>query len=264
MNCRLFSFFTLISTANAFAASGLSRPSNLHRRQSAATTMSSSVAAATAATATTAQLIDPAARDGAYGGAAASMNVAQYLCDLHDAKSTFDFCGGMMFQLVLSQKLRAHLGEVAGSGPSKSQPVVFTQPRMGMIPDYSKAAAADNARIFHGREIRQVPTAAGGMGFVLQLSMAEDEDPEGWTPAEVAGYDGWGHDSSRTWRKGERLEQEGFEGFRSTFGREAFALHHRFYLHLDGANRIWLSAEDGCEGTPAAPRKSFVDQMFGR
>ena len=27
--------------------------------------------------------------------------------DLHDTKGTFDFCGGMMFQLVLSEKLRS-------------------------------------------------------------------------------------------------------------------------------------------------------------
>ena len=25
----------------------------------------------------------------------------------------------------------------------------------------------------------------------------------------------------------------------------------RFYLHFDKKNRLWLSAEDGCEGTPA-------------
>jgi hypothetical protein len=29
----------------------------------------------------------------------ADSNVAQYLVDLHDNKATFDFCGGMMFQL---------------------------------------------------------------------------------------------------------------------------------------------------------------------
>jgi hypothetical protein len=75
---------------------------------------------------------------------------------------------------------------------------------------------------------------------------------EGWTQPEVAGYDGWGHDSKRTWRKGDRLESEGFKSFRSKFGAAAFALHHRFYLHFDRANRLWLSAEDGCEGTPAA------------
>ena len=46
---------------------------------------------------------------------------------------------------------------------------------MFMTPGYSQDANADNVQIFHGREIRQVPHAAGGMGFVLQLSMAKDD-----------------------------------------------------------------------------------------
>ena len=40
--------------------------------------------------------------------------------------------------------------------------------------------------------------------FELQLSHS-DNDPEGWTEGEVKGYDGWGHDSQRDWRKGDRL-----------------------------------------------------------
>lgn len=36
-------------------------------------------------------------------------NWARYLVDCNDAKATFDFCGGMMFQLVLSDKLRSRL-----------------------------------------------------------------------------------------------------------------------------------------------------------
>ena len=196
-------------------------------------------------------LYDPAARDAHYG---TPQNVAQYLVDLHDAKACFDFCGGMMFQLVLSDALRGHLDGVAKAQNCGEQPVVFdaAKARMQHIPDYTQAAAADNVKLFHGREVRQVPTAAGGMSFVLHLSLADGKDPEGWTPPEVAGYDGWGHDSKRTWRKGDRLESEGFASFRSKFGEAAFALHHRFYLHFDRANRLWLSAEDGCEGTPAA------------
>ena len=31
--------------------------------------------------------------------------MAQYLLDLHHAKATFDFCGGMMFQLELTPAL---------------------------------------------------------------------------------------------------------------------------------------------------------------
>ena len=54
------------------------------------------------------------------------------------------------------------------------------------------------------------------------------------------------------WRKGEQLESEGFSSFRAQFGDTAYALHHRFYMHLDRGNQFWLSAEDGCEGKPAA------------
>ena len=42
-------------------------------------------------------------------------NVAQYLVDLHDSKAAFDFCGGMLFQLKLSDMLRADLVERAKS-----------------------------------------------------------------------------------------------------------------------------------------------------
>lgn len=237
-------------------------------------------------------LHDPATRVTRYGD-----NMAQYLLDLHESRAVFDFCGGMMFQLVLTDKLRKHLQTVAGSG--ESQPVVFDADtlRMSNMGGYEKSAFADNRRLFHGREVRQVPQAEGGMGFVLQLSFAgpdEDKDAEGWTgtyddvsishlhahtrtnrqfvmltshhvrhrlctpsdgmPAqEIAGYDGWAHDTGRVWRDGQRLENEGCAGFRGKFGAKAFTLNHRFYLHLDEKDRLWLAAEDGCEGTPAAP-----------
>ncbi len=192
-------------------------------------------------------LYSPTERDEHYQG-----NIAQYLVDLHNEKATFNFCGGMMFQLVLSEKLKAHLEGIAADDDSQQQPVIFdaSKPRMEHIPGYKLDADADNIRVFHGREIRQVPNANGGMGFVLQLSHSE-EDGEGWTSAEVEGYDGWAHDSGRVWRKGDRLEAEGFGDFRKRFGPKSFALHHRFYLHYDRGDAMWLSAEDGCEGTPA-------------
>ncbi|KAL3917600.1 MAG: hypothetical protein SGARI_007669 [Bacillariaceae sp.] len=121
---------------------------------------------------------------------------------------------------------------------------------MFQTPNYCQSADADNIRLFQGREIRQVPNASGGMNFVLQLSHSE-EDPQGWTAEEVKGYDGWGHDSGRVWRQGDQLVNEGFKDFQETFGPKAFGLHHRFYLHFDSENRMWLAAEDGCEGTPA-------------
>mmetsp|Transcript_15094 Transcript_15094/g.34800 ORF Transcript_15094/g.34800 Transcript_15094/m.34800 type:complete len:260 (-) Transcript_15094:1559-2338(-) len=203
-------------------------------------------------------LFSPKERDAHYDG-----NIAQYLVDLHNNKSTFNFCGGMMFQLVLSEKLKKHLEGVATGSSSAEQPVVFdaSHPRMHQVSDYSQSADADNIRIFHGREIRQVPYANGGMGFVLQLSHSDEDDAEGWTSEEVQGYDGWGHDSGRVWRNGDRLEKEGFSDFRSRFGPKSFALHHRFYLHYDKYDSIWLSAEDGCEGTPAPDSGGIANRI---
>ena len=53
-------------------------------------------------------LYKPDERDAHYKG-----DIAQYLVDLHNEKATFNFCGGMMFQLVLSEKLKAHLETAA-------------------------------------------------------------------------------------------------------------------------------------------------------
>mmetsp|Transcript_21455 Transcript_21455/g.25890 ORF Transcript_21455/g.25890 Transcript_21455/m.25890 type:complete len:244 (+) Transcript_21455:90-821(+) len=215
---------------------------------------------ATAAGPMPAHLIDPAQRDDHYGQ---PRNVAQYLVDLHDCNGVFDFCGGMKFQLVLTDKLRDYLVKVASG--SKNQPVIFDDNtfRMSKIPSYSQNAFADNIQLFHGREIRQVPAAAGNMNMVLQLSLANGDDPEGWTNEEVGGYDGWGHDVGRQWRTGEMLEKEGFTDFRGQFGMDSYALHHRFYLHFDKSNQMWLSAEDGCEGTPDRPVMSRLSNLFG-
>ena len=189
-------------------------------------------------------------------------NVAQYLVDLHDSKAAFDFCGGMLFQLKLSDMLYASLAEAAKTGAD--QPVVFdaSKNRMNKLPDYSKTGAADNIRLFHGREVRQVPDAAGGMGFVLQLSHS-GEDPEGWSKEERATYDGWGHDQGRQWRTADMYQAEGFTSFKKTFGDKAYGLNHRCYWHLDGASRLWLSAEDGCEGVyPPTPKRKMPWSPF--
>ena len=185
-------------------------------------------------------------------------NVAQYLVDLHDSKAAFNFCGGMLFQLKLTDMLRAHLSEVAKSGSGQVEVFDASKGRMSQIPAYAKNGDADNARLFHGREIRQVPDAAGGMGFVLQLSHA-GEDPEGWSSQERETYDGWGHDQGRTWRKADVYESEGWSNFKATFGDKAYGLNHRCYWHLDSQNKLWLSAEDGCEGVyPAEPKRKVL------
>lgn len=181
------------------------------------------------------------------------LNVAQYLVDLHDAGAVFNFCGSLFFQLSLSTKLKEHLMLVAQEKENQSrQPVIFdaSADRLAKTSGYTQSAGADNVRTFHGREVRQVPSANGGMGCVLQLCLANEEDPEGWTKQEIGDYNGWAHDSRRPWRKGGQLEREGFGSFRSKFGGTAYTLHHRFYLHFDRRNQIWLSAEDGCEGEP--------------
>ena len=198
----------------------------------------------------TSKLYEPMARISSY-----QKNPARFLLDLNDNRGTFDFCGGMMFQLVLTDKLKKRLTELSDDHPD--QPTVFDSKmtRMHMTPGYSQTSAVDNKNYFHGREIRKVKDAAGGMGFVLQLSDSVD-DPEGWSNEEVREYDGWGHDSGRKWRNLEQWEKEGVKGFREQFGNDVFGLSHRMYLHLDRDSHFWLSAEDGCEGKAAsAPAK---------
>lgn len=229
-------------------------------------------------------LYAPAERNAHYQG-----NTARYLLDLHSHQSTFDFCGGMMFQLVLSDQLKTHLETVAASKSKEDQPVIHpaSQPVMSRIPGYQKSAGADNVSVFHGRELRKIPTANGGMGFVLQLSYADPMgvaapadgpapagkgaeaawtgkaiDEQGWSAEEIASYDGWRGDSFRQWRKAATYEAEGFANFAERFGADAFGLNHRFFLHLDGEGRMWLSAEDGCEGTPSEER-SLMGKLGG-
>jgi len=249
------SFHAMVATS--FQPSIAPASTGSSRRSRTTTTTTTTTVVRSSTTVASSYLFAPEERDTHYGG-----NTAQYLVDLHNNKSTFNFCGGMMFQLVLSEKLKDHLEGLA-SDELDQQPVVFdaSHPRMNQISDYSQSSDADNIRIFHGREIRQVPDATGGMGFVLQLSHSDEDDPEGWTSEEVEGYDGWGHDSGRVWRQGDRLEKEGFSGFRSRFGPKAFALHHRCYLHYDNGNSMWLSAEDGCEGTPAPESNGVVNRI---
>ncbi len=239
---------SLASMASAFIApySGMSRSSYLNSAIPGSSNMNS--------------LVEPSQRDANYG-----KNIAQYLVDLHDNKATFDFCGGMMFQLVLTDRLRNHLVGVASGDDEQPKIYDASKSRMFNLPNYVKNADADNIAIFHGRELRKIPDAAGGMGFVLQLSMANDNerDPEGWSPQEISGYDGWGPDSGRQWRNADVYEAEGFKTFKDQYGPKAFGLHHRFYLHFDNVDRMWLSAEDGCEGTPSIHRGNPISRMFG-
>ena len=67
--------------------------------------------------------------------------------------------------------------------------------------------------------------------------------------------------SARVGRDGKRLEDEGVAGFRERYGPNSFTLNHRFYLHLDNTNQLWLSAEDGCEGRLVDPGEK--KKLFG-
>jgi len=199
---------------------------------------------------------------------------------------------GMMFQLVLSDKLKSHLQTVATSSNDnqQQQPIIHpsSQQLMNRIPNYSKSSYADNISIFHGRELRNIPKANGGMNFVLQLSYADDNesnlideslakdagkgadglwngkpvDPQGWSIEEIETYDGWRSDSFRKWRNRPLYESEGYTTFTEEFGTDGYGLNHRFYLHYDNENRMWLSAEDGCEGTPSEG-KSLMGKLGG-
>ena len=191
-------------------------------------------------------------------------NTAQFLLDLDTNKATFNFCGGMMFQLVLTEKLRARLERVSSNTENDAlQPVVYdkTNARMFNIPEYEKSAAANNVNTFHGREIRTVKNAAGGMGFVLQVSDSES-DPEGWSSEELATYDGWKHDTGREWRKLQQWEREGVQNFRKKFGPNCFGLSHKLYFHVDGMENFWMSAEDGCEGMLAEQQQEKKKFQF--
>ena len=79
---------------------------------------------------------------------------------------------------------------------------------MHSIPAYKKSASADEVNVFHGREVRKVKDANGGMGFVLQLTSSKD-DPEGWSKQEIEEYNGWNHDIGRQWRKASDYASEG-------------------------------------------------------
>lgn len=265
-------------------------------------------------------LYNPSDRDKYYQG-----NVAQYLLDLHNEGATFDFCGGMIFQFVLTDKLIAHLEPIASL--EHQQPIIHpvSQSLMSRISNYNKSSHADNRSIFHGREIRKVSNANGGMGFVLQLSCADDYhgddndeeedltitststtsltggtsaiiqttksstrdstmlpkganaiwngqpvDPQGWSLSEITTYDGWRSDTFRQWRNARMYESEaeggGYTNFSNEMGKDAYGLHHRFFLHYDDRGRMWLCAEDGCEGTPVnleAKKRGLFGKLLG-
>ena len=191
-------------------------------------------------------LCDPQERDARYG-----KNVAKFLLDCESHPSTtFNFCGGMRFGLSFTRKLRERLEKMASSDEGGENVIVQESNvgRMYMMDGYVQSAYADNVSLFHGREVRRVSTFGEKSGMMIQLSLANEDDNEGWTKQEIEEYSGWLSDQQRRWRDGDVLESEGVANFKDKYGPEAYTLHHRFYLHSDNVGGFWLSAEDGCEG----------------
>ena len=60
--------------------------------------------------------------------------------------------------------------------------------RMYMMDGYEQSAFADNASIFHGREVRKVSTFGEKSGMMIQLSLANEDDDEGWTKEEIVAF----------------------------------------------------------------------------
>jgi hypothetical protein len=245
---------------------------------------------------------------------------------IHTHASFHPLSTGMIFQFVLTDKLIAHLEPIASSPTlEQQQPIIHpaSQSLMSRVYNFNKSSYADNRSIFHGREIRKVSNARGGMGFVLQLSCADDfhgddndgeeegdlttttltggsraniqitksitgentmlpkganaiwngqpVDPQGWSLSEITTYDGWRSDTFRQWRNARMYESEaegggGYTNFSKEMGKDAYGLHHRFFLHYDDRGRMWLCAEDGCEGTPVnlkAKNKGLFGKLLG-
>jgi hypothetical protein len=48
---------------------------------------------------------------------------------------------------------------------------------------------------------------------------------------------------------------------------KASGLNHRFFLHYNNRGRMWLCAEDGCEGTPSEGGRGLMgkigEMLFG-
>lgn len=88
--CLSSSAFGFVPAGNASHGGSSAGTSSMTKKANTAPLQS---AASSAADVSAEALYDPSQRDAHYAG-----NVAKYLCDLHDTKSTFDFCGGMMFQ----------------------------------------------------------------------------------------------------------------------------------------------------------------------
>jgi hypothetical protein len=119
----------------------------------------------------------------------------------------------MKFGLSFTRKFRERLETKARNfGETDDGNVVVQESnvsRMYMMDGYEQSAFADNESIFHGREVRKVSTFGEKSGMMIQLSLANEDDDEGWTKEEIEEYSGWLSDQQRKWRDGDALESEG-------------------------------------------------------
>ena len=115
-------------------------------------------------------LVDSTERNERYNG-----NWAQFMldCESHPA-TTFNFCGGMKFGLSFTRKLREFLETKARNfGETDDRNVAVQESnvsRMYMMDGYEQSAFADNASIFHGREVRKVSTFGEKSGMTVSYT----------------------------------------------------------------------------------------------
>jgi len=236
-------------------------------------------------------------------------NPAQYMLDL-DAHGTYlHYHGdGQIFVLALSPRLREHLRIVASESDTAAAPIVYGLDHLedsdaGLIADWSRTpgwsgpsgSGADAQHVFYGREIRSAPGTA--YGKVIQLSLGPDEDPEGWTVAEMReNYQFWEEieqegkpvpvaDEVRSFRHGVAALLGGT--FEQRWGANVVTKAHRFVMQLYTAesqteannpgghffemfpeNRpptrqvVFFEAEDGCKGTPTPIVQTDITSDF--
>ncbi|KAL3793576.1 hypothetical protein ACHAW5_002856 [Stephanodiscus triporus] len=235
------------STRGTVTATAFLHPSvaaKIERAVASAVAMSSTSTSTTAGASSNSKsrMYVPSERDEHYGD-----NIARYLLDLNE--------------------------EVASSphDPSR-QPIVrpASQSLMNRVPDYERSSHADNIYADpYGTRTTTTSTSAVD-GVVVPSGKGADSawdgravDDQGWSNEEIATYDGWRSDRVRQWRNARTYAAEGFDRFSEVFGDKAYGLNHRFFLHYDDRGRMWLCAEDGCEGTPSEGGRGLMGKIGG-
>lgn len=227
-------------------------------------------------------------------------NAAQYLLDL-DAQGIYLHYYGdqQIFLLVLSPKLRDRLHKASSGFNASQMPLAYGTEHLsggkcnwGDTPGWSSRhrphSGADARTVFYGRELRHAPNTL--FGNAIHLSLGPEEDPEGWTPDEIA-------ENYKFWRA---IQQEGKSvgeadalrqfrhdvgsqlggTFMQRWGQRPVTKAHRFALQMYTAESqseannpgglffemfpagkpptaqvVFFEAEDGCKGTPTPANK---------